>query len=178
MHSLLSVHQFSCSVMSNSLWPMDCSMPRFPVHHQPPEIAQTHIHRVGDAIQPSHPLFLPFSSCLQSFPALWSFPISQIFASGGQSIGVSASASVLPMNIQDWFPLGLSGLISLQSKGTLRVFSNTTVQKPVVDSCWYVAKPIQYCKVKKKLKKKEKKKKKITIQKKKELDREEQTGSK
>ena len=73
--------------------------------------------------------FVLFSSCFQSFPASGSFPMSQFFASGGQSIGVSASASVLPMNIQDWFPLGLTGLISLQSKGLSRVFSNTTVQK-------------------------------------------------
>ena len=72
---------------------------------------------------------IPFSSCLQSFPALGSFPLSQFFTSGGQSIGVSASASVLSMNIQDWFPLGLTGLFSLQSKGLSRVFSNTTVQK-------------------------------------------------
>ena len=72
---------------------------------------------------------LPFSSHLQSFPASGSFPVSQFFASGSQSIGVSATASVLPMNIQDWFPLGLTGLISLQSKGFSRVFSNTTVQK-------------------------------------------------
>ena len=72
---------------------------------------------------------IPFSSCLQSFPESGSFPMSQFFASGGQSIGVSASASVLPMNIQDWFPLGLTGMISLQSKGLSRVFSNTTVQK-------------------------------------------------
>ena len=71
---------------------------------------------------------VPFSPCLQSFPASGSFPMSQFFASGGQSIGVSASASVLPMNIQDWFPLGWTGWISLQSKGFSRV-SNTTVQK-------------------------------------------------
>ena len=71
---------------------------------------------------------VPFSSCLQSFPVSGSFPVSQFFTSGGQSIGVSASASVLPMNIQDWFPLGWTGLI-LQSKGLSRVFSNTTVQK-------------------------------------------------
>ena len=70
---------------------------------------------------------IPFSSCLQSFPASGSFPVSQFFISGGQSIGVSASASVLTMNIQDWFPLGLNGWISLQSKGLSRVFSNTTV---------------------------------------------------
>ena len=72
---------------------------------------------------------LPFSSCPQSFPASGSFQMSQFFASDGQSIGVSASASVLPMNIQDWFSLQLTGLISLQSKGPSRVFSNTTVQK-------------------------------------------------
>ena len=72
---------------------------------------------------------LPFSSCLQSFPTSGSFPMSQFFASGGQSIGVSASASVLPMNIQDWFPLGWTGWISLQSKGLSRVFSKSTVQK-------------------------------------------------
>ena len=72
---------------------------------------------------------IPFFSCLQSFPASGSFPVSQFFASGGQSIGVSASASVLPMNIQDWFPLGLTGWISLHSKGLSRVFSNTTAQK-------------------------------------------------
>ena len=93
-----------------------------------PELAQTHVHWVSDAIQPSHPLLaLPVSACLQSFPASGSFPMSPLFASGGQSIG--ASASVLPMNIQGWFPLGLTGLISLQSKGLSRVFSNTTVKK-------------------------------------------------
>ena len=72
---------------------------------------------------------IPFSSCLQSFPASGSFPMSQLFTSGGQSIGASASALVLPMNIQDWFPLAWTGWISLQSKGLSRVFSNTTVQK-------------------------------------------------
>ena len=72
---------------------------------------------------------IPFSSCLQSFPASVSFPMSQFFASGGQNIGVSGSVSVLPMNIQDWFPLQLTGLISLQSKWLSRVFSSTTVWK-------------------------------------------------
>ena len=82
-------------------------------------------------VMPSNHLILccPFSSCLQSLPASWSFPVNQFFASGGQSIRASASTSVLPMNIQNWFPLGLIGLISLQSKGLSRVFSNTTVQK-------------------------------------------------
>ena len=104
--------------------PMNRSTPGLPVHHQLPEFTQTHVHRVGDAIQPSHPL----SSCSQSLPASGSFPMSQLFAWGGQSIGVSASTSVLPMNTQDW-SLGWTGWTSLQSKGLLRVFSNTTVQK-------------------------------------------------
>ena len=74
-------------------------------------------------------LCCPLPSCPQSFPTSGPFQISQLFTSGGQSIGISASASVLPMNIQDWFPLGVTGLISLQSKGPSRVFSNTAVQK-------------------------------------------------
>ena len=90
-------------------------MPGSSVLHYLPEFAQSHIHWVGDSIQPS--LSLLFSSCFQFFPASGSFPISQLFASGGQSIGASASASVLTMNIQDSFPLGLTGLVSLQSKG-------------------------------------------------------------
>ena len=103
---------------------MDCSTPGFPVHHQILKLVQAHVHQGGDAIQPSHPLLgtedqnnrvVPFSSCLQSFPASGSFPMSQFFISGGQSIGASASASVLSMNIQDWFPLGLTGLISFKS---------------------------------------------------------------
>ena len=109
--------------------PMDCSTPGLPVHHQFSELAQTHVHQVGDAIKPSHPMYAPFSSCPQSLPASGSFPMSQFFTSGGQSIGASASASVLPMNIQDWYPLGLTGLIFLQFKRFSRVFSNTTVQK-------------------------------------------------
>ena len=108
--------------------PMVYSTPGLPVHHQLPEFTQTHVHRVGDAIQPSHPLS-SFSSLLQSFVASGSFQTSQLFASGGQSIGVSASTSVLPMTIQDWFPLGWIDRISLQTKGLSRVFSNTTVQK-------------------------------------------------
>ena len=83
---------------------------------------------VSDVIQPSHPV-IPFPSHLQSFPASGSFPMSWFFTSGGQCIRVSASVLVLPMNIQDWFPLGLIGWISLQSKELSRVFSNTTVQK-------------------------------------------------
>ena len=105
---------------------MDCNTSGFPVPHHLRELAQTHVYWVGDAIKPSCPLLsVPFSSCLQSFPASWSFPVTQLFASDGQSIGVSTSASVLPMNIQGWFPLGFTGLLSLLSK----VFFNTTVPK-------------------------------------------------
>ena len=108
--------------------PTNHSTPGLPGHHQLPEFTQTHMHRVGDAIQPSHPV-VPFSSCPQSLPASDSFPMTSLFAWGGQSIGVSALASVLPMNTQDWPPLEWTGWISLQSKGLSRVFSNTTVQK-------------------------------------------------
>ena len=94
--------------------PMDCSMPSFPVLHQLPELTQTHVHWVGDAFQPSHPV-VPFSH-LQPFTPSRSFPMSQFFTSHGQSIGVWASASVLPMNIQDWFPLRWTGWISLCPK--------------------------------------------------------------
>ena len=115
----------SCPTFCN---PMNRSMPGLPVHHQLPEFTKIHVHRVGDAIQPHQPLLSP-SFCPQSFPASGSFQMSQLFASGGQSIGVSASTSVLPRNTQDWFPLGWTSWISLQSKGLSRVFSNTTVQK-------------------------------------------------
>ena len=114
----------SCPTLSD---PMDCSTPGLPIHHQLPELTQTHVHWVSDAIQPSHPLLFP--SLPQSFPASESLQMSQFFTSGGQRIGASASTSVLPMNIQDWFPLELTDWISLQSKGLSRVFSNTTVQK-------------------------------------------------
>ena len=108
---------------------MDCSTPGFPVLHHLAELAQTHVHWAGDAIQPSlSSSLIPFS-CLQSFSASRSFLMSQFFASGGQSTGASTSASVLPMNMQDWSPLGWTDWISLQSKGLSRVFSNTTVQK-------------------------------------------------
>ena len=104
--------------------PMDCNTPGFPVPHQLPELAQTHVHQHEFDGWWCHPTVLssviPFSSCLQSFPASGSFLMSQLFTSGGQSIGISAQASVLPMNTQDWFPLQLTGLISLQSKGPRR----------------------------------------------------------
>ena len=108
--------------------PMDCSMPGFPVLHHFPELAQTQVHWFGDAPTISSSV-VPFSSCLQSFPTSGSFQMSQIFTSGGQNIGVLASTSVLPMNTQDWAPLGWTGWISLQYKGLSRVFSNTTGQK-------------------------------------------------
>ena len=89
--------------------------------------AQIHVHWVDDAFQSSHSV--TYFSCSQSFPTSGSFPMSQLFASGGQSVGASASASVLPMNIQGWYPLGLTCLISLLSKGRSRVFSSIIVQK-------------------------------------------------
>ena len=113
-----------CSVSHVRLCdPMDCSTPGFPLLHYLPEFAQTHVHWVSDAIQPSHPL-LPPSPLALNLSQHQSFPVSWFFASGGQSIGASASASVLPMNIQGWFPLRLTGLISLLSKGLSRVFSS------------------------------------------------------
>ena len=108
--------------------PMNRSPPGLPVHHQLPEFTQTHVHWVSDAIQLSHPLSSP-SPPAPSPSQHQSFPMSQLFAWGGQSIRVSASASVLPKNTQDWPPLEWTGWISLQSKGFSRVFSNTTVQK-------------------------------------------------
>ena len=112
--------------------PMNCSTPGLPVHHQLLESTQTHVHqvvyRVGDAIQPSHPLPSP-SPPAPNPSQHQSFPVSQLFTWGDQSIGVSASASVLPVNTQDWSPSGWTSWTSLQSKGLSRVFSNTTVQK-------------------------------------------------
>ena len=103
-------------------------MPSFPVLHHPPVCSNS-----CPSSRWCHPTIsssvIPFSSCLQSFPASWSFPVSQLFASGGQSIGVSASVLLLPMNIQGWFLLELSGLIFLQFKRLSRVFSSTTVQR-------------------------------------------------
>ena len=121
--------RFSHSVVSKSLWPHGLQHTRLPCPSPTPGPCWNSC----PLSQWCHPtissLVIPFSSCLQSFPASGSFPVSQLFASGGQSIGVSASASVLPMNSQDLSPLGWTGWISLQSKGLSRVFSNTTVQK-------------------------------------------------
>ena len=123
----LVLFQFSCSVMSDSLGLHGLQHARLSCLSPTPGACSN----LCPSSQWCHPTIsssvVPFSSCLQSFPASGSFPMSQLFTSGGQSIG--ASASVLPTNIQDWFPLGLTGLISLQSKGLSRVFSNTTVHK-------------------------------------------------
>ena len=121
--------QISCSVVSDSFQPHGLQHPGLPVHHQLPEFTQTHVHWVGDALQPSHPLSSPSPPAFSLSQHQCLVPVSQFFASGGQSIGTWASASVLPMIIRDWFPLGLAGLISLQSKALSRVFSNSTVQK-------------------------------------------------
>ena len=121
--------QFSRSVVSNSLWPHESQHTRPPCPSLTPGV---HPNSCASS-RWCHPAIsssvIPFSSCPQSLPASESFPMSQLFASGSQSIGVSASVSVLPMNTQDWSPLGWTGWISLQSKGLTRVFSNTTVQK-------------------------------------------------
>ena len=126
---LLSSVQFSCSVVSDSLQPHEsqrtgppCPSPTPRVHSNSCPLSRWCHPAISSSV-------VPFSSCPQSLPASKSFPMSQFFAWGGQSIGVSASASVLPMIIQDWSPLEWTGWISLQSKGLLRVFSSTTVQK-------------------------------------------------
>ena len=128
MHVFSSV-QFSHLVMSNSLQAYGLQHARFPC----PSPTTRVYSNLCPLSQWCHPTMsssvVPFSSCLQSFPASGPFLMSQLFASGCQSIGASASASVLPMNIHDWFPLGWTGWISLQSKRLSRVFSNTTVQK-------------------------------------------------
>ena len=126
---LFSSVQFSRSVISDSLWPRALQHTRLPCPSPTPKAYSNSCPLTRGCHPTVSSSVIPFSSCLQSFPASGSFPMSYFFASGGQSIGVSASASVLPKNIQDWFPLGWTGWISLQSKGLSRVFSNTTVQK-------------------------------------------------
>ena len=121
--------QFSCLVMSDPLPPYGlqhagppCPSPTLGVHPNSCPLNQWCHPTISSSV-------IPFSSCLKSFPASGSFQMVQFSTSGGQSIGVSASTSVLPMNIQDWFPLGWTDWISLQSKGLSRVFCNTTIQK-------------------------------------------------
>ena len=126
--------QFSHSVMSDSLWPHELQ------HTRPPGPSPTPVVHSDSCplSQWCHPAIsssvVPLSSCPQSFPASGSFPMSQHFARGGQSTGVSGLTSVLPKNIQDWSPLEWTDCISLQSKGLSRVFSNTTVQKQFINS--------------------------------------------
>ena len=137
----LSSVQFSRSVVSNSLRPhepqharLPCPLPTPGVHPNPCPLCQW-CHPI---ISPS---VVPFSSCPQSLPASWSFQMSQFFTSGGQSIGVSPSTSVLPKNTQDWSPSEWTGWISLQSKGLSRVFSNNTAQKHQFFGCLYSPTP-------------------------------------
>ena len=131
----------SCSVLLSSVAhlgltlcnPVDCSTPGFPVPHQLPKLAQTHVHWVSDAILPSHSLSSPSPPHpLQSFPSSGSFLMSQLFTSGGQSIGVSVSAPVLPMDSQDWFPLGWTGWILLQTRDSQE--SSPTLQSKSINS--------------------------------------------
>ena len=128
---IVNAVQFSYSVVCDSLRPRELQHARPPCPSPTPGVHPN----LCPLSQWCHPTIsssvIPFSSCPQSFPASGSFQMSQLFASGGQSIGVSASASVLPMNIQDWFPSGWTGWIALQSKGLSRVFLNTAVQKHV-----------------------------------------------
>ena len=125
--SLYLVHSYTGSISSvqslSRVWlcdPMNCITPGLPVPHQLPESTQTHVHWVSDAIQLSHPLVIAFSSCLQSFPASGSFQMSQLFASGSQSIGVSASTSVLPVNTQGLISFRMDWLDLLAVQGTLK----------------------------------------------------------
>ena len=118
---------FSSSVVSNCLWPQGLQHARLPCPSPTPRTCSNSCPLSWGCHPTISSSVIPFSSCPQSFQASGSFPMSQFFTSGCLSIGASASASVLPTNIQDWFPLGLTGLISLQSEGFSRVFSNTTV---------------------------------------------------
>ena len=127
--SVITFHFSSVAQSCQTLWPHEpqharppCASPTTRVHPNPYPSSRWYHPTISSSV-------VPFSSCPQSFPASGSFPVSQLFTSGGQSIWVSASTSVLPMNTQDWSPLGWTGWISLQSKGLSRVFSNTTVQK-------------------------------------------------
>ena len=129
LHKICYSVQFSCSVVSYSLWPHEpqharppCPSPTPRVHPNSCPLSQWYHPTISSSV-------VPFSSSPQPFPASGSFLMSQLFASGSQSIGVSASTSVLPMNTQDWSPLGWTDWVSLQSKGLSKVFSNTTVQK-------------------------------------------------
>ena len=126
---LRAMIQVSCSVMSDSLQPHGLQHARLPCPSPTPRACSNSCPLSRWCHPTISSSVVPFSSCLQFFPASGSFPVSQFFTSSGQSSRVSASESVLPTNVQDWFPLGLTDLISLQSKGLSRVFSDITVQK-------------------------------------------------
>ena len=120
---------FDCSVVSDSLWHHGLEHSRLPCPSLSPEVFSNSCP-LSPLCHPTISTYvIPFSSCLQSFPASGSFPVGSLFTSGGQSVGISASVSVLPVDTQDWFPLGWTSLISLQSKGLSRVFSSTTIWK-------------------------------------------------
>ena len=127
---------FSCSVIFNSLWPHGMQHARSPCPSSPRVCSSScplslwYHETISSSV-------IPFSSCLKSFPASGSFPVSWLFASGGHSIGASASASVFPMNIQDWFPLGLTGLISFQSKELSRVFPTPQFKASILHCSLY-----------------------------------------
>ena len=129
MHTYISSVHFSCSVMSDSLQPHGLQYTRLPCPSPAPGASTNSCPSSRWCHRTISSSVIPYSSCLQSFPASESFQMSQPFASGGLNIGVSTSISVLPMNTQDWSPLGWTGWISLQSKGFSRVFSSTTVLK-------------------------------------------------
>ena len=127
MINISTFYQFSSVQLLSRVWlcnPMNRSTPGLPVHHQLLEFTQTHVHRVGDVIQPSHPLSSPSPPAPKSLPASRSFPMSQLLAWGGQSTGVSALASFLPKNTHGWSPSEWTGWISLQSKGLLSLLQH------------------------------------------------------
>ena len=126
---LIKESQFSRTIVSDYLWPHESQHARPPCPSPTPRVYSNSCPSSQWCRPAISSSVVPFSTCPQSLPALGPFPMSQLFAWGGQSTGVSASASVLPMNTQDWFPSEWTGWISLQSKGPSRVFSNTTLQK-------------------------------------------------
>ena len=134
--SPLLCFQFSHSVLSHSLGPHGLQQVRLPCPSPTPKACSNSCPLSWWCHPTISSSAVPFSSCLQSFPASGSFPVSQFFTSGGQSIGASALASVFPMKIQDWFPLRWTGWLSLQSKGLSKAFTNTTVQKHWKLSLW------------------------------------------
>ena len=140
--------QFSLvhSVVSDSSGPHKIQHTRLPCPSPTPRLTQTQVHWFSDAIQPSHPLSSP-SPCLQSFPASGAFPIGQVFASGGQSITVSVSTSVLLMNIQDWLPLGLTGWISLQWLAQWVCFTHANVLSNYVNEIMGLLRKLPFFKI-------------------------------